>query len=369
MKKVFPLVIALIVVIGILVSCGNNKKENETEISTETLSAEETIIETTTETDKVTTETTTKPVDVTTDSGEVFYLKGEEEIYLELGGFYEEPGAICMPYYVLKIEGTVDTGTVGTYILTYTVYTKEGEPAHFNPLTRTVHVVANESEFEKVEQDYYAGYTYTAGDFIVVPDNCEVTFGDIHFSTPGTHEIEIVIKDETGRSITYTDTVEVKFDFEMLVFDKYEDKVGYISRREVVCPDGLEDFYIDVYAGKGKYVSFFNNAPGHIYYSQEVRTELNSTGTASLVINALYGLFDRAQGAYTVIVSDDLSSTIYFTFDAVSGKPVYVTDIDSADNDANLDEGIMLFEANEYLHTMVDEFRSFLADELGIELK
>jgi hypothetical protein len=155
----------------------------------------------------------------------------------------------------------------------------------------------------------------------------------------------------------------------MLVFDKYEDKVGYISRREVVCPDGLEDFYIDVYAGKGKYVSFFNNAPGHIYYSQEVRTELNSTGTASLVINALYGLFDRAQGAYTVIVSDDLSSTIYFTFDAASGKPVYVTDIDSADNDANLDEGIMLFEANEYLHTMVDEFRSFLADELGIELK
>ncbi len=65
MKKAFPLVIALIVVIGILVSCGNNKKDNETEISTKELSTETTIKETTTETDKVTTETTTKPVDVT----------------------------------------------------------------------------------------------------------------------------------------------------------------------------------------------------------------------------------------------------------------------------------------------------------------
>jgi len=82
---------------------------------------------------KVTVQDTTRPT---------IRLTGGSTVYVPVGGIYNENGATasdaCGVSSPVTISGTVDTGTTGTYILTYDVLDNAGNPA--DQVTRTVQV-------------------------------------------------------------------------------------------------------------------------------------------------------------------------------------------------------------------------------------
>jgi putative cell wall-binding protein len=75
----------------------------------------------------------------------VIHLNGEPDIYIELGSEYNDPGASARDNYngdltyKIRVDGTVDTGSAGTYIIRYNVTDNNGNDAA--QAVRRVHVV------------------------------------------------------------------------------------------------------------------------------------------------------------------------------------------------------------------------------------
>jgi hypothetical protein len=90
----------------------------------------------------------TRTVNVTTDNVPVITLNGDATVFIGVGGSYTDAGASAQDVEDGDITAdivvggdTVDTGTIGTYVITYNVTDASGNAA--TEVTRTVNVVAD----------------------------------------------------------------------------------------------------------------------------------------------------------------------------------------------------------------------------------
>ena len=85
-----------------------------------------------------------------------FELKGEQEITLKRGQEYVEPGYVANDTLdgdltnFVKLSGTVDTSTIGTYTITYQVENSQGKKI---AKARTINVIANELTISILEKE------------------------------------------------------------------------------------------------------------------------------------------------------------------------------------------------------------------------
>ena len=163
------------------------------------------------------TEATTKPTTVPTESTPVYQLtialKGEQDIFLEYGQAYEEPGATALligdstqQETPIAVSGDVDITKVGTYVVTYTAEA-EGFTA---TASRNVHIVDTQLPKITLVVDPYAytipGQAYKEEGFSAV-DGYD---GDITDKVTCKEENGIVtyaVTDSSGNTFTTQRTI------------------------------------------------------------------------------------------------------------------------------------------------------------------
>ena len=161
------------------------------------------------------TQTATRTVNVVDTTAPTVTVTGDNPATVELGTSYTDPGATATDAsgtVTVVTSGTVDTDTVGSYILTYTSTDASGNAAS---KTRTVNVVDTTAPVITVTGDNPAthefGTTYTdagatatdASGTITVETNGEVN-ADV-----GTYILTYVASDASGNTATATRTVNV----------------------------------------------------------------------------------------------------------------------------------------------------------------
>ena len=147
----------------------------------------------------------------------VITITGSATVTVELGESYSDAGATAMDLYhgvtTVTTSGSVDTNSVGTYLITYTATDKDNNTA---TATRTVNVVDTTVPVITVTGDNPAttelGETYTDAGATVTDASgaiTAVTTGTVDTSTVGTYTLTYTATDASSNSATATRTVNV----------------------------------------------------------------------------------------------------------------------------------------------------------------
>ncbi len=142
----------------------------------------------------------------------VITILGDNPATVELGSAYSDAGATSDGGEAVTISGTVDTSTLGTYIITYTATDAAGNTS---TATRTVNVVDTTPPEITITGDNPAsvelGGTYTdAGATATDLDTVTLTStSDVDTDTVGSYSVTYSATDASGNTATATRTVNV----------------------------------------------------------------------------------------------------------------------------------------------------------------
>ena len=145
-------------------------------------------------------------------------LLGDSTISLEVGSNFMDPGATASDNYdndssitgLISVSGIVDTSTLGTYLLSYTVSDSSGNSA--DPVVRTVQVVDTTSPVISLNGNLSINHTYQTA-FIdpgaTASDNYDtnlsaliVVSGSVDENSLGTYNLLYDLDDSSGNSAT-----------------------------------------------------------------------------------------------------------------------------------------------------------------------
>jgi len=152
----------------------------------------------------------TRTVNVVDTTPPVITLIGDNPLTIERYSAYNEPGATSDGGETITITSTLDTSTVGSYILTYSVTDDEGNQSQ---VTRTVNVVdttapvitlfgINPLTIERYSSYNESGATSDGGDTITITSTLDT-------STVGSYAVTYSATDEYGNQSQVTRTVNV----------------------------------------------------------------------------------------------------------------------------------------------------------------
>lgn len=294
-------------------------------------------------------------------------INGSVEETLEIYSDYIEKGVSCPADYTVITHGTVQSDHIGTYKLTYLVYSNIGE--EIKVLHRYVHVVDTTGpEYTDCENPpiLYAGFTYTIEDFVSeYHDNSNTTISvepqSITFTSPGSHTVEFTLTDVSGNETQYQKVVAVELDMKKLLYEVYKDASYKISTHDTSMGYDCTRVSIDDNTSFGYFGS------GSIHFTQEIESTLGKYTTIS--ISADYGEFNNASVSFHV---SNLSGRNYSTGSAtinVFQDTVTVKEFDWTINDLSLDEQKMLSELNSNINSVITNFHEYMNNTLHIEIK
>ncbi|EGW53319.1 beta strand repeat-containing protein [Candidatus Endoriftia persephonae] len=165
----------------------------------------------------------TRSVTVNTAAAPVITLSGDNPLSVRAGDTFSDPGASAIDNVdgdlsgSISVSGTVDTSTVGSYTLTYTVTDAAGNSA---TQTRTVNVTETTAPVITITGDnplaLEAGTTAYSDPGASANDNVDgditgniTTSGSVDRTTAGTYTITYTVNDAAGNTATSTRTVNI----------------------------------------------------------------------------------------------------------------------------------------------------------------
>ena len=245
----------------------------------------------------------------------------------------------------------------------YSIYSPEGELV--KELNRFVSVVDTTAPTysEKEEFEVYAGFKYSANDFINYSDNYDnnilVYPKDIYLREKGENEIKITLEDSSGNKTVYTKKVEVKLDFIKLIKSVYVNDYSGVSINEEVQ-------YIRVVFSSGGSFSYFGSDDS-INYVSKVVTNLGVN--ASIQISAKYEDFDKANVSFYIGGRDTLGNTIAKATINATISDGEITDYGLTNNGLDLSSNEVLKELKVKLPVVVEELRNYIYGTLNLAVK
>jgi len=161
----------------------------------------------------------TREVVVFDDSMPAITLNGDATVNLEFNGTYVEAGATATGGITVIIAGTVDSSTVGSYIITYNAVDRNGN--HAFQVTRTVNVIdvnvpvitplGDNPVYLRLGEAYVDEGATATDDVDTNPGltNAMVTDNPVDINTEGQYTVTYTVVDSEGHTGTATRTVFV----------------------------------------------------------------------------------------------------------------------------------------------------------------
>ena len=161
----------------------------------------------------------TRTVNVVDTTAPVITLNGNNPMTVECGSTFTDPGAsaldACEGTVAVGVSGSVDTGTPGSYVLTFTA---ADSLSNTGSVTRTVNVVDTTAPVITIPGPNPV-YVPLNGSFTApvasATDACEGSLGNVNgtgtvdTSTPGTYTVTYTVSDSAANTAVATLTVEV----------------------------------------------------------------------------------------------------------------------------------------------------------------
>lgn len=296
------------------------------------------------------------------------YINGNVQETIEAGEEYTDPGITCPSSHTVVVEGSVNTSWLGNQKITYYVYSQSGEL--LKELHRYVAVVDTVApSFTVINHeitDYYIGHDYHLSDFISdYSDNfnskSSITVSQEHFSfsNVGSQELIIEFYDASGNKNTYTKTINVKLDFEDLIYAAYKNSPYKVSESNI-----SSGKYIAVDIDRDSSLGYFES--GSIHYLKYVQTQLGKK--ANVQISAKYGEFHRASINYHITGNDGNYSYGVAIIDATKTE-ANISSFQFTNNSLNLNEAEMLNELNAVISSVLKDFHNYMNHTINIEVK
>ena len=292
------------------------------------------------------------------------YIIGNVEETIEVNSTYEDKGIAYPENYTLITKGEVDATHIGKYQIIYSVYSSDGELV--KEVNRFVNVVDTTAPrvIEKGEIELYAGFNYTAKDFIEYSDNYDlipiVEPTQICFSEEGLNDVIFEIKDSSGNKAVFSKKVDVKFDFVKLVEEVYKYSSYKITKNESMN-------YTHVSIENGKSISYFGDTTESIHYLENIKTSLGNS--ASIQISAKYGEFNNANISFHI---SGTSSSVYSVANAQIDATIEngtISNYRLMINNLGVDSDAVLEELTANISTIVNNFQTYMTETLHIKVK
>lgn len=297
-------------------------------------------------------------------------INGAVHINVEVGDVYEDEGVSFPDKYTMVKTGEVNTTKLGTYELNYSIFTNNGELV--KELYRFVNVVDTQKPtyVEADSQTFYAGIRYTINDFLTdYRDNydskskltIEPSEG-FRFEEEGTKEVEITITDTSGNQSIFSKSINVILDFENLIDNIYKGQIGKITKGST----GIGSNYVRVTIDYNTSFSYYDS--GSIHFLKSFSSNLGTR--ASIQISGTYGELDNASLNYHISGTGNTYSVGFITFNALTDYDTLVfNSFRSSINNLNLNEQDMLDEMNPRTLGVLQEFKAYVIDILGVTFK
>lgn len=288
------------------------------------------------------------------------YINGTVEETIEVNTSFVDKGVVYPDGYTLIKEGDVDDKHLGTYHIFYLVYSPDGELA--KELHRYVNVVDTTSPVytKKSPIDLYAGFTYEVSDFVEYSDNSndiiDVTPSTVTFSRSGYNFVSFTLKDSSGNTTVFSQSVNVKFDLLKIIEEVYKNNPEKITKHESI-------HHIAVEISSEKSFSYYSDFES-IHYYEKVRTSLGSS--AEIQISAKYGGFDLASISFRIYGSGGYSVASANVDARISDGQIKYFELFK--NDLNLDQNAVSDELNEILPTVLNNFAKYMNDVLSLDV-
>lgn len=305
---------------------------------------------------------------VNTNTEEIMTINGDVTSEIDVGSNYTELGLLIPEKYVYVIEGSVDTSVVGSYIITYTILTKNGELV--KKLYRYVDVVDKENPVLSLFDDIvlYIGFPYDIHDLIDdysdnydSKDELTLEYDSTIFSktTPGLYALEITVKDSSGNKTTINSSVQYILDFFKLIEHVYEYQTYLISKGTT----GIGSSYIKVQINSSTSFTYYDS--GSIHYLKSFTTALGTRAT--IQISGDYGQMNEANISYHV-TGIGTYSVGFINFDATTDYDTLTfTKFGSMINNLNLKEQDMINEFNPRALPTLEEFKYYFENTLNLK--
>jgi hypothetical protein len=301
---------------------------------------------------------------------EIIQIRGQVSLTIEVGTDYIEEGVIFPEKYTLIANGDVNTDRLGTYELTYSIYTDEGELV--KKLNRFINVVDTQSPsyVESTSHIFYAGIDYSVDDFLEsYSDNYDdildlsiISNSDFRFNEIGYPNIEINISDTSNNETIYTNSIDVVLDFEKLIDYIYSNQYLLVSKGTT----GIGSSYVKVRIDSNRSFTYFDS--GSIHYVKSFSSNLG-TG-ASIQISANYGEFSNAHLNYHINGSNGQYSVGFLSFNAINDyDSLTFSTFNNSINNLNLNENDMINEMNPKVLDTLNEFKNYVEITLGLKFK
>ncbi len=247
-------------------------------------------------------------VDVVDTTLPVLTLTGSSNITLEVGSIYNEPGATVTDNYdtspTVTTSGTVDTNTVGTYIVTYSSTDTSGNTAS---IQRTVNIVdsvipvitmtGNSTEYVEYGSAYVDPGATASDNYDGNITADIVTVNPVDVGTLGTYYITYNVSDSSGNNaVSITRTVIVQDSIAPVI--NAADQVTFNSQSETLAELTSNMTAFDIHGG---------NLTAQITVVEDNYTaNINVVGTYTVTFQVSDAQLNTTQITITIIVKDDL---------------------------------------------------------------
>ncbi len=300
----------------------------------------------------------------------IIKINGEVHNTIEVGETFVDEGVTYPEKYSMVKSGAVNSFKLGTYELKYSIFTNEGELV--KELYRFVNVVDTQKPVytEAEPQTFYAGVPYTIYDFLDdYSDNYDKKSNLIvepsegfRFNEAGSKEVEITISDTSGNEAVFNKKIDVVLDFEILIDELYKEQTYKVSKGET----GIGSYRVNVRIDSNTSFSYYDS--GTVHFLKSFSSNLGTR--ASIQISGYYGNLDEATINYHISGTGNTYSVGFITFNATNDyETLTFSSFRSTINDLNLNEQDMLDEMNPRALGVLNEFKFYMGDTLGLLFK
>ncbi|MBP5407688.1 MAG: hypothetical protein J6Y42_00945 [Bacilli bacterium] len=247
------------------------------------------------------------------------FLKGNDNITIELGSEYVDEGIDIPSNYTYKEENNININKVGSYYYKYNVYDKNNKLVQ--EILRVVNVKDTISPrfLERDVEELYPGIMYNNDYFfeeIIDEDKIHFLNDGIIFYQHGNNKVHIDILDESNN--------KTEFEKEYNVSDDYAKLKDLLEEENRIIKDSDGNFWVYYANDKKHCFSFRNSGNDYIYEvsSKYVDYKYIISATSS-------GMLEKT----TIDFKLDNDIGAYFEFNSYELKDEYINDLNYTDEE------------------------------------